>query len=352
MESTTDPHNSSQTDDEMSMFRIGSLLLRWRRWLVLSGFLGATFWVGVALVVHRVFESTTTFIPQGSEGNVSAGLALAASQLGIRLPSTTNGWGPPIYVELLQSRALLQPIATDTLRVPEISDQHVALMDLLDVNEPSTALRIDRTIRKLKKIVTVQEDKGLGAVRLSVVTKWPSVSLELAQQLLSDVNEFNLKTRKSQATAEREFAEAQVVMAEQALKSAEDTLRAFMERNRTIGSSPTLALDRDRLQRVVSMRQTLYTTLEQDLEEARIREVRDTPVITVLEPPQLAVTGVSRRLFLKGLLGGTLGLIVAFMVALVSDGFARAREASQADVKEFFEVLAQATPGFIHRKRQ
>jgi uncharacterized protein involved in exopolysaccharide biosynthesis len=80
------------------------------------------------------------------------------------------------------------------------------------------------------------------------------------------------------------------------------------------------------LQRAVTLQQDVVAGLEQHYQEARIREVRDTPVITIIEAPSLAVQPEPRgRLFilLAGLLAGT---ALGVLTALAGDGFKRARE--------------------------
>jgi uncharacterized protein involved in exopolysaccharide biosynthesis len=68
------------------------------------------------------------------------------------------------------------------------------------------------------------------------------------------------------------------------LREVEDRLERFHKQNRVV-QSPELVFQRDRLSREVGMRQQVYGTMVQAFEQARIDEVRDTPVISrVLEP--------------------------------------------------------------------
>src|SRR5258708_21392431 len=170
-------------------------------------------------------------------------------------------WGPSVYVELLRSAVLLEPIALDSVVVAEEGKRTVAVMDLLDVKAPTPAQRLDATIRQLGKIVTPGEVRTLGAVRLSVATPWPSVSLSLAQRMLDGVNRFNLNARKSAAAAERQFVEVQSREADITLRDAEQRYLEFLQSNRVILVSPHLELYRDHLHRVISFRQQAYLSL-------------------------------------------------------------------------------------------
>jgi uncharacterized protein involved in exopolysaccharide biosynthesis len=105
--------------------------------------------------------------------------------------------------------------------------------------------------------------------------------------MLRLVSEFNLNRRQTKAGADRRFVETRVRESLDSLRGAEAALEAFLQRNREYRNSPQLVFAYDRLDREVRMRQQLYTTLIQSYESARIDEVRNTPVITVMEAPDL-----------------------------------------------------------------
>lgn len=336
-------------DDEISLLALGSVLLRSRQMIVALSLLGTVLGLLAGLLSTRLYVSAATFIPQGAEGGSASALALAASQFGIRTPASGAAWGPPIYVKLLGSWALLEPIVLDTMVVAEQGGRRVALMDLLKVKAPTPARRTERAILALRDLVSAAEDKKLGAVQMTVTTEWPSVSLALAERLVGGVNQFILKTRKSQAAAERQFVEVQAGEAERALREAEDDLQQFLQVNRAIANSPGLGFQHDRLQRRVALRQQVYASLMQSREDARIREVRDTPVITMLESPRLPVEGEARNSVKKALLGGffagTLGALVAFLLQAV----AVARRVPNEAAREFFKLMEEARPRFLRR---
>jgi uncharacterized protein involved in exopolysaccharide biosynthesis len=336
--------------ETISLLAIGTALLRRRRLILALGFLGAAAGLAAALLTSRVYAASATIIPEEPDNKLPSGLSLAAGQFGIKLPSAGGtGWGPPVYAELLKSRALLQPIARDTVNVTE-TGRRASIMDLLRVKPASPSLRLERTVRALRKKVVVGEDKKLGAVKLTVITKWPSVSYAVANGLVAGVNQFNLESRKTQAGAERRFVEAQALDAQRALREAENRLQEFQKKNRGgVSSSPELALEKDRLMREVSLRQQNYTTLSQSREEAKISEVRNTPVITLIEQPQLPVLPEPRHSVTKALLGGIAGAILGAVIAFLSYGVSSARTAPTAESREFFELVDQATPRFLRR---
>ncbi len=333
---------------EISIFSIMSALLRWRKRIAIYAVGGAALGLSYGLLSTRQYVSAVSFIPQTSnDQSATGGLALAASQFGIRMPNSGGGWGPPIYAELLQSRGLLEQIALDTLIVVEEGNKRVPVMELLKVKETVPAERLEKGISLLRTVIQASEDKKLGAVRVVVKTKWPSVSFALSQKVVASMNTFNLKSRQSQARAEREFVEGQAQEAERALRKAEDRMQDFLQSNRVI-ASPALKYENDRLQRDITLRQQAYTSLLQSHAEARIREVRDTPVITVLEAPALPAVGEARHSIQKALMGGMLGVMLAFMLEVL----AVARASNNERAGEFFDLLDSITPAFLRRRQQ
>lgn len=350
-EASSHPAPVLRDDDEVSLLALGSVLLRWRWMIIALGLVGGLVGLWKGLSSTRVYVSTATFIPQGSDGAAS-GLALAASQFGTRVPSNAGAWQPPVYVELLRSQALLESIVHDTVVVAEEGGRRVMVMDLLEIEAPTPERRTEFAIRALRKIARASENNKLNAVRLSVTTEWPSVSLALAERLVHGVNVFNRETSTSQAAAERQFTEVQAREAAAALREAEDRLQVFLQGNRAIADSPELTFQFERLQRDVALRQQVYTSLVQSREEARIREVRDTPVITMLVAPRLPAVGEPRRSVLKAVVGGVVGGLVGVLIAFVAQEIINTRRAPNEDALEFFQQLQAATPRFLKRWRR
>ena len=117
--------------------------------------------------------------------------------------------------------------------------------------------------------------------------------------MIDRVHQYNLQKLRATAAAERVFVEGRAALEADSLRAAEMRLQAFQQANRALTNSPELAFRRERLQRDVQLHEALYTNLLRGLDEARIREVRNTPVITVVEEPRLAAIPRSRRVALK-----------------------------------------------------
>lgn len=343
-----DASRATPPGEPVSLLVAGSVLLRHRRLIMLLMLVGGVAGLAFGLLSARKYSSSAILLPESGEDGGASGLAMAASQFGIEIPMGEDGWGPPIYVELLESQALLATVAADTVTVAEDGGRRATVADLLGISAPTEPERLAKAARRLReKVVDASEDKKLGAVRLHVRTRWPSVSFAIAERLVGDVHRFNLETRQSRAMAERRFIEAQVEESRQALRGSEDRLQAFLQRNRVLGNSPMLDFEHDRLEREVTLRQQMYTSLAQKLDESRIREVRNTPVVTLLESPRLPVMGDARGSVQKALLGAFAGLVLGTFVAFLMRGLGDARQEPTDEAQEFFLLLREATPRFL-----
>jgi uncharacterized protein involved in exopolysaccharide biosynthesis len=337
----------------VSLLALGGVLLRRRRMIIALAIAGAGAGLATGLLMPRRYTSSATFIPEGAGGQEINGIAAAATQFGFRIPVGQNdgSWGPAVYVSLVHSRTLLQPIAADTFLVRERGPQRIALLDLLDVRKDATPVRLNFGVQKLRTIITVAEDKALGAVTVSVSTKWPSLSFALEQRLIESINQFNLEKRKSQASAEYQFVQTQAAEAERDLRQTEVRLQQLLQSNRVIGSTSELAMERDRLQRDVELHQQVYTALVLQREQARVGRVRDTPVITMLEEPEVPAVGEPRKSVQKAIFGALIGILVGALLALLSHRLAGAKQAPSEEARAFFELVDEATPRLLRRGR-
>jgi uncharacterized protein involved in exopolysaccharide biosynthesis len=334
---------------ELSVWALASVFLRHRILIAALAILGGIVAFTFALSQPRVYASSATFIPQ-SNPSALAGVALAASQLGISIPSGNAGsWGPPMYLELLRSRELLEPILRDTVVVAEMGNRAVPVAELLKVPAPTAALRTEASVARLRSMIVASDAKTLGGVKVRITSAWPSVSFWLTNRVVRGVNDFNIQTRKSQSVEELRFVTSQAVEAESALRAAESRLLGFLQSNR-MTVSPQLTFERDRLQREVALRQDLQTSWLKSREDARIRAVRESPVITVFESPRVAASPEPRHAVRNAALGTIIGGTLAVLLALLWDLLGAARRSDDADARGFFDLVEQAKPRFLQRK--
>ncbi len=333
-------------EGELSLFAMGSMILRQRRRLALWSLAGA---VAAALSVvakPAEYRSTATFISsQGTDASRS-GLSSLAGQLGVALPSGNQTLSPEFYARLVTARPLLEAVAHDTFVVAEQEGKRVSFTQLFEIPSGSAAARNEKSVKLLGDLISASFSKMTGIIEVNVATKWPSVSQQIAARMLEAVNEFNQGTRREQAVAERKFVEGRLIVVGAALRDAEDRMQRFLKTNRQYAGSPELTFQFDRLQRDLELQQSVYSSLTQSYEEVRIREVRDTPAITVIEPPIVPTMAEPRGRVVRTLLGLLLGAMVGVIVAVLTEAVARHRRNGDADASEFGRLLDESLNDF------
>lgn len=314
-----------ETMDDLSFADIATILLRERRLLVALPLAAALLVAAVTLVLPRTYTSTGSFIPFTGETAASRALGLAA-QLGFVLPAGGSAYSPDFYVELLRSREILGRVADSEFEVEargllpwRSAVRRGTLAQVLDPDADPGPRSREEAIEALASMTSVSAGRLSGTVTVTVRTRWPELSRQIAERMLVLVDEFDRHQRQSQAAAERRFVEERLAAARDELAEAESALERFLQRNRAFESSPELRFEHDRLQRDVALRQQLYTSLVQSYEQARIDEVRNTPVITVVQTPETPVLPDRRGLVLKAASAFLAGAILAVLLAFTKE---------------------------------
>lgn len=329
--------------------RVVNAVLRQRRWMIACALGMVTAVTAYAGLRPARFTSTAAIIPQARKD--ASSLTGLASQLGLALPMSAEGGTqqPAFYVEALTSGEILRRVASTPLppRTLERPSEHT-LVDYYYGDEENKAIALEKTVLKMRKLIGVSLSTKTGIVYTSVTAPSPQLAQAINRAMLAQVDSFNRANRRGQAGAERQFAEARVNEAAAELRVAENRLENFLEVNRQYRNSPVLTFEQDRLARDVSTKQQLYTTLVQTYEQARVQEVRDTPVFSTLEAPTFPPRADSRHFIRNGSLALLLGAVLGFVLGSVVAASKHSPEFS-SDLEEFRRL--QGALGLVGRSK-
>jgi uncharacterized protein involved in exopolysaccharide biosynthesis len=344
------PTLAHEFEPSFSLLSVLNVLLRHRGLVVVPVLLCVAVAVVVTLATPRTYSSSSAIMPQSNRA--TAGLSGLAAQLGVNVPVSDGGQSPAFYVELLGSRSMLEATVNSTYSVDQNGVRRSAtLMDVYGVDAPTAALRRDAAMTILGRNVTAIPSQRSGVVRLTTTAPTPALAQAINARMLELVNAFNTETRKSRAGAERQFAENRLAEVRVDLMEAENRLMRFLESNRNYQNSPQLMFTQEHLNREVQRQQQLFTVLSQSYEQAKLDEVRDTPVLTTVERPSLPARpnprGLAKRTLVAILIGATIGLFLAFLRAVVG----RARGESATEYQEFVALRRQLADDLRHPRR-
>jgi uncharacterized protein involved in exopolysaccharide biosynthesis len=331
---------------EISVFTLLNACLRHRRLMFWPAAIGLAMVIGHGLLSHRTYASTSTFVPQTRDvPSALAGLSGFASQFGFTLPAGGAAESPAFYADLLQSRALLDSVIVHKYILDSsTSSSPRDLIQIYEITGANHGLQLWRARKRLTADVNVTIRQKTGVVVLTVQAPAAALATEINALLLRLVNRFNLNTRKSQASAERVFTETRLDEVKTDLRAAEDRLELFLQQNRDYRNSPALSFQQDRLARDVALQQQVFSTLAQALERAKLDEVHDTPVITILEKPSIPVRPESRRLAINGMVASFAFGFGGLLFGLGRDAMNRERRSGSPEVQEFDLLTASLLP--------
>jgi uncharacterized protein involved in exopolysaccharide biosynthesis len=315
------PAVGEDSDPELSLREILRVLQQYWRSIAIVSVSVAILTAIVVFTSARTFTSTASFYPESRRG--SGGMSSLSQQFGINLPGSEAGQSLQFYVALVGSREILSRLVMDSLSLITPQGRITKpVAELLGLRQKALAERVEAGVERLRLIVKPIPNLTTGIVRVDVTTQSPSLSQALAARTIDLINDFNLQKRQSQGASEARFAEGRLAEMTVSLRAAEAQLQDFEQRNAEYLRSPQLRIEHQRLESNLGAKQMLHTTLTQSYEQARMEEVRDTPVITVLERPVVPIRPNSRHVLQRLLFALIVGAMVGVFLAFVRSNFA------------------------------
>jgi len=299
-----DPNVRIVENDEINLVNLFKVIWGGRWFIILTTVVGSILVLAYTYTLTPLYKSEISLYPVLSSSK-PAGLSQLqglASSFGYDLGTTESNFNIP---DVVNSKRIKLAIINHDWYFSDIEDT----MTLLDYwhkdDKPGLLSRIfgakesDPELKRmkwetdaLKKIgerISVSESKKTGLITVSVLSEEPRLSKEIvtfiADALINYINQVQLK----QASENRQFIEERIKETEAQLNESEETLKRFREDNRSIKDSPELQLELERLMRDVEVNQQVYITLKQQYEIARIEEVKEAPVVNVLDEGREAV---------------------------------------------------------------
>jgi len=261
-----------------------------------------------ALLATPLYKSTISIYPSGG-GEISqmAEIKSMASAFGIGSSMAQNSLniGDIISSRSLQKKLIYYKWNSENFDVPvnlitywEIDDitkfnisfnpiQWVKSFKRLLGSMPDVNPYLDykfemAAIGELSERIEMRQTKT-GLYIISVWMEEKDLAAEIANEIYNILVEFITVSHVNKARMNREFIQERLKDIDIELNNAEENLKKFREENRSITESPQLELILGRLMRDVELQTQLYITLLEQLELAKIKELDESPTLTVLD---------------------------------------------------------------------
>lgn len=267
------------------------------------------------LTMKNRYVASVAFVPEVRAEGLPAQLATLAAIARVSVPASQQSQSPQFYASVLESRPIEYAVLTRRYAVGESAQigavgDSATLVEVLEAKGRTSSERLWNAARKLSKLSSTTYDLRTAIIRVSVQMHSPRLAADVANAYAIELDRFNREVRRSQARARRQFIENRLQEVSEDLSGAENAAKVFLARNRQYKESPTLQFEFNRLQRALTVQQELYLDLRRQLDAAKIAEVNDLPVISIIEPaiPPERKSGPSRAKWL------VLVLVLAFLL--------------------------------------
>ena len=168
----------------------------------------------------------------------------------------------------------------------------------------------------LDDAINFSEDSttGLNTIRV-VVKKYPEVAKDLTEKIYLSIVDYFTNVTQVKAVEKISFIEGRLIDISSNLKLAEDEMILFLEQNKSL-SSPNLSVQKDRLQRNITLYSQLFGSLSDQLELAKIDAKNSVNPIFTLDKPVLSIKKAGSSLPVKIILNlFTIFILLSFIEA-------------------------------------
>jgi uncharacterized protein involved in exopolysaccharide biosynthesis len=306
-------------EDTISLSDILLTMAEQLKVIVLTTFVSVFFtFTYVQFIQQPIYEShSTILLPESNTG--LGGLTGLASQFGVDVPSGPSAdlSSPSLFPELIKSRKFTERILDKPFYSKEF-DKELSLLAIFTYGDGSPELGLDTLIQNamgtLQNMISFEIEGSFSV--LTVKAGDPYFAMNLNKVVLDELQSLNRYFKSQHLNEKTEFIKNRIESVGNDLKESEQTLKIFREQNRQI-SSPSLQLEQGRLARDVEIQKSIYLTLKQQFELAKIEEVQEASIVQVLDKPQVPLGPNNKNLKLNVLLAGILGIGLGIMIGFI-----------------------------------
>ncbi len=242
------------------------------------------------------------------------------SQLGINFSPNQNQekW---IYPEIIKSRVLARAMLKKKFDTKEFGPQK-SLLQILTFGNKQPLKKLETLeligINNFIKLIELDVDEKTGIYTVGFSGYEPGFVKDLTFTLVKELDRHQKDYNKEKTGKTKLFIKERIDDTKKELNHAEDKLKTFTDRNRRIENSPSLQLERERLAREVNVLTGVFTTLKQQLETAKIEEVKEADYVIIIDPPEVSLYPYwpkkKNMVIIAGFIGIATGILIGFFV--------------------------------------
>lgn len=343
------------TENQESVFNfkaiynsLSIIMAHWKKLTILV-FSATVVAAAILLIVPNYYVAQVTILPPAGKSSFS-GLMNLASELGY----SSSGEGiinsPQVISRIVRSRVLSEMLGKREY-FHSGKNQALKLSQVFKVKEKDPARTEYFTHLALNRAIITSIDARIKSLDISLKVNDPLIAAELMNAIVEELDNYNKLYRNNKAKANREFVEERLKDTGDSLTKYEEALRLFREENRQVVQSPKLMLRQQRLARKISLSEELFLLLTKEYETTKLQEVRDTPVLDIIERarPLPVKSGPVKRKILTAVF--FLSLAAGLSVLLISEQIKRSGTIARLRQLEGYRIISRDLSALFKRFR-
>lgn len=284
-----------------------SVIFSKKKFILFITLLFAFIGTGSSFLLDKEYTAEISLYPAKNDFNQGLGqFQSLAANLGINKLNNDQDFNIP---DVVKSRLIANKVIKEKWEGQ--NGKEIDLISLWEINKQTwltgflsgdvdSSFIVEKAIEKFNQHVNVTEDRITGLIKISTIFKDPLIASEIANFIGNQVELYIQKENSAQSTKEKIFILERLAIVKNELEKSELELKEFKERNRGYEESPELFMIFSQFFREVEVKKEVYLTLQQQLELARIEEVKKSPILHILDHavPPVKKSSPNRVLFL------------------------------------------------------
>lgn len=286
----------------------------WKRRIHIVMFVGMTtfFSAGIVYFVPNKYIAEVTILPELDKNKLTrfSGLSDLDGVAGLNVGEALM---TKLYPMIIKSARILREVIYKKYKTTSMPDS-LSLIQFWNIDKGTEAEKFEWALKRLQTAMEVEFDGRLGTLRLRIEMEDSTLAADVANSITNELDLYTRTKRRTSVTVQREFIEQRLAEVGQTLRAVEDSIKTFREKNRRIIDSPQLLMEQGRLERAVQINSTVFIELKKQIEIAKIEEIKNIPIVNILDPARVPVQKSSPHRRSVVAIAFVLSLVVAVTV--------------------------------------
>ncbi len=310
-------------EDEIDLIQLTKTLWKSRKTVIKVTVIFMILGLLVAILTPPEYQVTTVMVPQVGGKSKLGGLSSLAAMAGVNLNvSGGSELSPMVYPEIVKSIPFKKALMQTKLNFQGI-DHPVTYYDYYmkyakagilgnvlkyTIGLPGTIKKAlfakkmtkgklladtsrliwltkdqEKLAKNLDNTVYVNVDNKTGNVSLTAIMPQPLAAAQLGQRAQELLQKFIIDYKIKKTKAQLDFIRGRYLYRKKAFEDAQERLARFLDKNRNVSTAVAKA-QQERLQNEYQLAFGVYSSLAQQLEQAKIQVKQETPVFSIIRP--------------------------------------------------------------------